>query len=176
MSKEKVLIEIRIAGLSEGTHEYDFTCKASDFKNPELATPGFCNKIWVRVVANKTNSEITVTIETKTVAEFSCDICLVPLKKELTGFYRIFFVFGDSAGATGEHEENYRVLDSNAPAIDLTEDVRETLLLSKPMKVVCIDNPECSIYRDGGLQSREQEYETKSSWKESLEKLKDKYR
>lgn len=175
MGKEKGLLEIRIAGLSEGIYEYDFTCQASDFTNPELAEPGFSKEIRTRVVANKTDSEITIDIETKTLAEFNCDICLAPLKKELTGMYRVFFVFGEPGSVSEEQSEGYRVLDRNASVIDLTEDVRETLLLSKPLKVVCIDNPECSVYREDGAEHSEERYGAKSPWQESLEKLKNKY-
>ena len=175
MGKEKRLLEIGIAGLSEGIYEYDITCRASDFTNPELAEPGFSNEIRAKVVANKTDSEITIDIETKTVAEFSCDICLAPLKRELTGTYRIFFVFGEPGGVSEKQSESYRVLDRNASAIDLTEDVRETLFLSKPLKAVCIDNPECSIYREDGTAHSGQKHEAKGPWQESLEKLKNKY-
>ena len=175
MSKEKGVVEIRIAGLSEGVYEYDFTCKASDFRNPDLAEPGFCNEILVKVVANKTDSEITVDIETKTVAELSCDICLAPLQKEVAGMYRAFFVFGEPENEKEETDDNYRMLDRNASAIDLTEDVRETLLLSKPLKAVCTDNPECSVYHENESDTSNGELEAKSPWQESLEKLKNKY-
>ncbi len=175
MSKEKGVIEIRIAGLSEGEYAYDFTCKASDFKNPDLAEPGFSNEILVHVVANRTDSEITVDIETKTVAELSCDICLAPLQKELAGKYRVFFVFGEPGNENEEADDNYRVLDRNASVIDLTEDVRETLLLSKPLKAVCTDNPECSVYHKNETGPSNEEPEAKSPWQESLQKLKNKY-
>ena len=175
MGKEKGLIEIRITGLSEGVYEYEFTCKASDFKNPELTEPAFNGEIRTRIVANKTGGEIAVDIETKTLAEFTCDICLAPLKKELTGFYKVLFVYGDLACVAEENAENYRVLDRNASVIDLTEDVRETLLLSRPMKVVCADNPECSVHRENLQQLSDTGTGAKSPWKESLEKLKNKY-
>lgn len=175
MSKETGVIEIRIAGLSEGIYEYDFTCKATDFKNPELAEPGFCNAIDVKVVANKTDNDIIVDIVTKTVAELTCDICLAPLKKEVAGIYRVFFVFDEPGSNTEGFDENYRILDRNASSVDLTEDVRETLLLSKPLKVVCEDNPKCSVYHDGAPGSPEDEPEEESPWQESLKKLKKKY-
>lgn len=175
MSKEKEMIEIRIAGLSKGVYEYGFTCKALDFKNPELAEPSFCNEIRAKVVVNKTDSEIIVDIETKTVAELSCDICLAPLRREVAGTYRVLFVFGELDSNTEEQDENYRMLDRNASFINLTEDVRETLLLSKPLKVICTNNPECSLYHGNRADALEEEKETKSPWQESLEKLKNKY-
>ncbi len=175
MGKEKGLIEIRIAGLNEGVYTYTFTFHASDFVNPDLSEPELCNEIRASVVLNKTDNDITADIETTTVAELSCDICLAPLKRTLTGQYRVFFVFGDPVSDIDEHEENYRVLDRNTVSVDLTEDVRETLLLSKPMKTVCIDNPECSMYLDSTDRAPDNESDAKSPWKESLAKLKNKY-
>ena len=168
MRKEKGLIAIRIAGLSEGVHEYDFTCSATDFKDPELNCPEFRNGIRVRVVAQKTDSEIIVDIETATLAEFSCDICLAPVRRELTGSYRIVFVYSENRE---EQEGEYRPLEHNALSIDLTEDVRETLLLSLPMKVVCTGNPDCGVYTN----EADERSEEKNAWQESLEKLKGKF-
>lgn len=175
MSRKKEVIEIRIAGLNEGIHEYDFTCSAADFKNPELAEPAFCNEIHVKAVANKTESEITVDIETKTIAEFSCDLCLAQLKREITGMYRVFFVFGEPGRDAEDTDDNYRVLDRNASVIDLTEDVRETLLLSKPLKAVCVDNLQCTVYHEDESGNHDVEKRSKSQWQESLEKLKNRY-
>ncbi len=174
MGREKELIAIRIAGLSEGVHEYDFTCSATDFKEPELNCPEFRNGIRVRVVAQKTDSEIIVDIETATLAEFSCDICLAPVRRELAGGYRIVFVYGENRDGQ-EPEEEYRLLEHNAPSIDLTEDVRETLLLSLPMKVVCTGNPDCGVYTNEADEKTGERSEEKNSWQESLEKLKDKF-
>ncbi len=174
MGKDKGLIEVRIAGLSDGVYEYDFVFRASDFEKPPLAEPEFCHELHAAVRVSKTESEITVEIETKTVAEFTCDICLAPLKKELRGFYRLFFVFGDNAHR-GEKDGDFRVLDRNASSIDLTEDVRETLLLSKPLKMVCTDNPACAMYQQKMVEETGESKEPQSSWKESLEKLREKY-
>jgi len=178
MGKAKGLIEIRTAGLSEGVHEYTFTCRAEDFKNPELDCPELRNDILVRVVANRTETEIIADIETATQAEFSCDICLAPVPLRLEGRYRVVFVYGGEPREL-ESEEDYRTIEHGAPSIDLTEDVRETLLLSRPVKVVCRDNPECGIFTNdataGTGEKEEEQQQEKNSWQESLEKLKNRF-
>ncbi|ASQ89667.1 hypothetical protein CHL67_00885 [Prosthecochloris sp. GSB1] len=174
MRKEKGLIEIRIAGLSDGVHEHTFTCRAADFRNPELDCPELRNDILVRVVANMTESEIVADIETATLAEFSCDICLAPVQLRLTGRYRVIFANGDEPREL-ESEEDYRALEHGAPSIDLTEDVRETLLLSRPMKVVCSDNPECGMLMNDAAAGTDEAHSEKNSWQESLEKLKNRF-
>ncbi|MBN1279778.1 MAG: DUF177 domain-containing protein [Chlorobium sp.] len=175
MHKEKALIEIRIAGLMQGTHTFEFTCRAEDFRNNELAGTVFTRDILVTVTAEKAENEIAVIIRTVTTADFTCDICLAPLEKELRGEYRIYYLFDSALENPEENDEDYRTIDKNAVTIDLTEDARETLLLSLPMKVTCTNNPDCRLYH-GGKESGDTPDEEKSSWQESLEKLKNKYR
>lgn len=175
MHKEKALIEIRIAGLMQGTHTFDFTCRAGDFRGQELAESVFTGDIAVTAIAEKTENELTVTIRTATVADFTCDICLAPLEREIRGEYRVYYLYSAEEENTEDIDEEHRLIDTNTVSIDLTEDVRETLLLALPMKVTCTGNPECRLY---GSESGQEDsrVEGRSSWQESLEQLKNKYR
>jgi len=175
MRKEKILIGIEIPGLGNGTHEYAFSCTAGDFSDPELIEPAFNGEIGVHVSAEKTDTEIVIDLETVTMAELSCDLCLAPVHRKLVGRFRIVFVFDDAAAAAGEQNEEYRTIDRNTVTIDLTEDVRETLLLSLPVKVTCENYPDClpTSERENGPESSSPE--ENSAWKDSLEKLKDKF-
>ncbi len=175
MRKEKALIELRIAGLSKGVHEFTFSCKASDFSDPVIEEPAFTGDIQVRVTAEKTDNEIITAIETVTDAELNCDICLAPVHKRLSGHFTIFFVYGETGHEERDAEEEYRMLPHSATAIDLTEDVRETLLLSLPVKVVCEDYPECTSTQTGEEMRIEGDRAEDSAWKASLEELKRKF-
>ncbi|NTU45197.1 MAG: DUF177 domain-containing protein [Chlorobiaceae bacterium] len=174
MHKEKALIEIPLAGLVQETHEFDFTCKARDFRDQQFTDAGFTDEVHVRATVGKREREVTVAIEASADADFTCDICLSPVSKTLDGTFCIYYVCGEPPEEEQIGDEEYRILDSNAIAIDITEDVRETLLLSIPMKVTCPDNPECRLYRSEEVDQAAQPEET-SSWHESLEKLKNKY-
>lgn len=174
MPKEKALIEVRLAGLSQGIHEFGFTCSAGDFDDPALGEAGFSEGISVHVVLDKNEDEISVTLETSATADRSCDLCLTPVRLDLDGTYRITYVYDQRQGDGSEQDGEFRVIDRNTVSIDLTEDVRETLLLSVPMKVTCTDYPDCHPYRqeppEGTVRTPD------SPWQESLEKLKNKYR
>ncbi|MEI6757990.1 MAG: DUF177 domain-containing protein [Chlorobium sp.] len=176
MHKEKSPIEIRLAGLMQGIHEFDFTCKASDFTGWQLAEAGFTRDITVKVVVEKSETEVTITLEVLTIADFTCDICLAPVSKKLSGSLRLYYVSGTSFGEELSENEDYRVLDKNAESIDITTDVCETLLLSLPLKVTCTDNPDCRLYGSNVPGNEEPQVGENSSWHESLEKLKNKYR
>ncbi|NTW68533.1 MAG: DUF177 domain-containing protein [Chlorobiaceae bacterium] len=174
MHKEKKLIEIPLAGLEQGTHEFDFTCAPIDFKDLQLTEAGFTGMINVRAMVEKSEREARVTVETSATADFTCDICLSPASKALAGSYRIYYVFGEHPEAVQSAEEDYRIIESNATTLDISEDVRETLLLSIPMKVTCSDNPECRLYRSDDADEIADDEEA-TSWQESLGKLKNKY-
>ena len=176
MHKEQSPIAIRIADLVQGIHEFDFTCKASDFKGWQLAEAGFTRNIQIKVVVDKSEDEVTITIETYTVADFTCDRCLAPISRTLSGSLKLYYLYSVSVEEEAEElNEEYRMLDKKADSIDLTGDVCETLLLSLPLKVTCTDNPLCKLY---GIDEKNEasHAEEISAWQESLEQLKNKYR
>lgn len=173
MHKKKALIEIPFAGLAQGTREFDFTCTVHSFNDQQLIDTGFKEDVQVHATTKKSERHVTVIIETSAVAEFSCDICLAPILKVLTGSFSIYYNNEDSE-KTSDNNEEWRFLEKNTVSIDITEDVRETLLLSIPMKVICSDNPECKLY-EKTEKDEDPDSENISSWQESLEKLKNKY-
>jgi uncharacterized protein len=175
MHKETGLIELQIDSLLQGTNELEFTCDPADFNDPKLIEAGFRGKIRIDVTGEKSDTEITVIIRTKAMAELTCDICLASVTKELSGSYRIFYVYNDHTEVSMEENDEFRLLDKNSESIDLTEDIRETLLLSVPMKVTCTDNPDCRLYSSAQEEKQNGDVE-KSQWLESLEKLKNNYR
>jgi len=174
MPKERALIEIRLAGLSQGVHEFDFTCDAGDFNDPALNEAGFSGKIRAGIAVEKHDEEFTLSIDTEATVNRACDLCLAPVTLDLKGSYRLYYIYDQEQESDEALGEEYRRIDRNMVSIDLTEDVRETLLLSVPMKVTCTDNPDCHVYRSEPPERAVGEAE--SSWQESLEKLKQKYR
>jgi len=176
MSRKKALIEIRLAGLAEGAHEFDFTRNAADFGDPALTAAGFSKDVSVRVSVEKLDDELIVTLNTSATAELTCDLCLAPVTTGLTGSYRVWYSYEPTGEPQEERDEEYRLIDRNAVSLDLTEDVRETLLLSVPMKVTCTDNPDCGVFHQDDPGEPGEDRKPDSDWIESLEKLKNKYR
>jgi uncharacterized protein len=177
MHKEKSLIEISLGALAEGANELNFTCKASDFEGRQLTDAGFTREIQVHVVAEKSDDEITITINTSTLADFACDICLAPVTKNLSGSLVLSYLFGSVSDNDHEEHEEYSRIDRSAESIDITGEVCETLLLSLPMKVTCTDNPDCRLYGiEESMEEHKEPLPGNTLWQESLEKLKNKYR
>ena len=181
MHKEKSLIEIRTSTLSEGINKLDFTCQAKDFEGRRLAEAGFTAEITVTVSAKKSDDEIAVTISTSAVADSTCDRCLAPIAKVLIGSLDLFYTFGTSLDREHDENDEYRQIEKSTEYIDITEDVCDTLILSVPMKITCTNNPDCRLFSSHELSGSREENEApqagqQTSWQESLEKLKEKYR
>ena len=177
MSKDRVLIEIRLAGLSQGVHEFGFTCNAADFNDPALIEAGFTREIAIKAIVNKSDRELSVSMTTEASADLVCDVCLAPVALDLKGTYQVDYVYDeDRHESEDKRNEEYHLIDKSAISIDLTEDARETLLLSIPMKVTCIDNPDCHVYRLENQEPTDGSVDLGGSWQDSLERLKNKYR
>ncbi len=176
MPKSKSPVEIRISTLAEGVNEFHFKCLASNFEGRQLAESGFSDGIDVLVAVQKGSDEIALTIKTSASALLTCDRCLAPVPQVLTNNLNIIYTF--TPPFDGEHDrgEEYRYIAKNAEYIDLTEDAGDMLMLSLPMKVTCIDNPECKLYSTTEVQENREDSkhtaEGKSAWQESLEALK----
>ena len=181
MHKTKSLIEIRTSTLVEGINKLDFICQARNFEDRGLAEAGFTSGITINVIANKSDDEITVTINTSAVADSACDRCLAPIAKVLTGSLDLFYTFGTSLDKEHDESDEHRQIEKSIEYIDITEDVCDTLILSVPMKMTCTNNPDCRLFSSHELSgSREENEEPQAGrqthWQESLEKLKEKYR
>jgi uncharacterized protein len=176
MRKDKPLIEIRIGALVEGINKLNFHCKASDFSGRGLADAGFGEEVAVEVIAEKSDAEIIITINTSALGDFFCDRCLTPVSPLLTGSLDLLYTF-DMSFDEGKCEVNEcRSLDKNTEYIDITEDTADALILSLPMKVTCGNNADCQLYgSEGAATDQESHIGETNSWQESLEKLKKRY-
>ncbi len=145
MTEREPLVKIKTSSLTVGTHKFLFQCNAADFHDAEVTTEQFPNRITVRVLLTKTASELLAEFSVETIALFECDRCLKPLQKDIMGKFRVLFTpkvvhhHGKMDAALVEDET--RTIGKNDTEIDLTNDVRDTLLLAVPIKNVC--EPEC---------------------------------
>ena len=181
MRKGKSLSEIRTAALVDGINRLDFTCHARDFEGRQLAEAGFTGDIRVTVVAEKSVDDITLAVNTSAVADRTCDRCLAPISTILTGSVTLYYSFGAPHAEEKEASDEFRYIDKSTEFIDIADDVCDTLLLSLPMKITCINNPDCRLFTSSGLAGDKQENNEfqpgeHSTWQDSLEKLKEKYR
>ncbi len=131
----KRIAHIKISNLSNGVHRYDFECTASDFADEWIDTERFSAPIFITATLTKAMTEIVVELSVSTMVSLPCDRCLAPITQTISGDYRILFL--QSAASASDSEDDVRVMSKNETHLDLTTDVRETLLLAVPLKNVC---------------------------------------
>jgi uncharacterized protein len=125
-------LKIRVSGLSTGTHEYSLRVPSSDLQ----LEANFRSPVEVKVRLEKLARQIIVRSEIATSASFSCDRCLTDFSQRIAAAYSIIYV-EDESEAGKFPPEDVRIMRNDATVIDLSDDVREMVLLSVPLKLLC---------------------------------------
>lgn len=125
-------MKIQIGGMSEGTHEYRFRADAADIELGE----GFGAPVEVLAVLVKTGKQIALEATVATTGTFACDRCTAPFTLQLRPSFRMFYVW-DEAESEGLDSSEVQIIPAGLPVIELADDVRQTLMLSVPLKLLC---------------------------------------
>ena len=143
-------LKIRVSGLSPGKHDYSFRVPSSDLQ----LDANFDAPVEVTVRLEKLPSQIIVRSEIATSASFSCDRCLADFRQQIAASYAVVYV--EEASEAGRFPpEEVRVVRVDATVIDLSGDVREMILLSVPLKLICREDcrglcPHCGADLNAG--------------------------
>ena len=128
-------MKIQIAGLSEGIHHYKFHVASSELDLGEQ----FSGESEIDITLDKTPTQILLSSHIRTRARFECDRCVAPFEATLSPSYTMLYVHGGSESAHLERDE-FQILGASHTVIDLKDDVRQTILLSVPLKLLCSDS------------------------------------
>ncbi|MFQ6113039.1 MAG: DUF177 domain-containing protein [bacterium] len=131
-----------IHNLKNGIHTFEIITSrdALNLKDNEI----FVNEIKVKNVIEKKDNNIFVNVHIETHANYVCDKCLANFENELLEDFALLYKLERDLTKYYDHdyheEEGVRFINPNSVEIDLTADVRESLLLAIPMKVVCSED------------------------------------
>jgi uncharacterized protein len=128
-------MKIQIAGLSEGLHNFHFRESVADVGLGE----DFSGDVDVDVMLEKTGKQIYVKTDVRTTGMFSCDRCAGPFSMPLHAFYQMYYVW-DTGDAELYDPSEVQVIPGGLPLIDLADDVRQTVMLAIPLKLLCKDD------------------------------------
>ena len=136
-------MKIQLGGLSEGAHEYHFSVEGADLG----IGPGFQQSVTVSATVEKTGNQVFLYASAEAHCSFHCDRCLAEFEKVLAPQYRMIYVF-EEAGRDRFDPSEVQVISPSVNIIDIADDVRQTLLLSVPLKLLCSDTckglcPQC---------------------------------
>jgi uncharacterized protein len=166
------MLKIKISNLKDGRHHFDFEKVAADFG---LSEKQFPNPIFVLLDLEKKAAHYILSFTAKTNAVVECDRTLQEFTKSVEGSYSLLYVT-DASGGESVHDET-RALQKNDIDIDLTEDVRETLILAVPLRNVIEDSEDelklAFEYKHPNAVSEETaEGLSADKWVEALQRLK----
>ena len=125
------MLRIDIQPLSSGVHELDFTPSPEDI---DVDAASFSDiRVYVRLDIG--SSRIYVQFTVSATASLICDRTLVDFTQPIEGSYAVIFVPPKDIDADDE-VDNLFPLEKGAEEIDLTEIIRDTLLLAVPIRKI----------------------------------------
>lgn len=127
-------MKIQVGGLADGTYRYQL---AEDSTLLEL-DERFKNQVQVDTTVEKNGSQVFLVAKVSANASFECDRCLTSFLSPLRSSYQMYYVTEGSANSHIDPSE-LQVVPPGFSVIDLSDDVRQTVLLSVPLKLLCSD-------------------------------------
>lgn len=131
-------MKINIKSLSEGAQFFEFRMDVgeSGFESEDLDV----KVIDVKSTVSRNERNVYVCSRVSAEVGFVCDSCLTEFVDTLEDQFSIYYT-PDEESAASDDERVIQSLKHGAVEIDLSAGVRESILLSIPMKVVC--SPGC---------------------------------
>jgi uncharacterized protein len=124
------MLTIDITSLGTGIHSLEFSPAASEVN----LDPSTFEDVQVDVVLQYHRDRILAKMHATATATLTCDRTLQSYEEEIESAYNVLFGPPSMVGQEGEEFEEVRPLDPSDREIDLTDVVRDTLLLAIPQR------------------------------------------
>ncbi len=126
---------IKIRGLEEGEHTFNFEESPSEY---ELEKARFSEQLVSEVRLDVLGKNYYLKVTTGTVYKVECDRCLEEMAIDMS--IDTSLVYTEDNTLDPEHQEDdLRILPANEDTADLTDIVRQNLLVNLPMKNICME-------------------------------------
>ncbi len=163
-------LEIHTTRIADGVHTYSFTADGQELGLPEA----FRSEVAIEAGLERRGRQYRVDARVATSGTFTCDRCLAPFEREVTGEFNVLFVSDGTSVPEDLPDDELRVIPSESMVIELDEDVRQCATLAVPVKLVCREEclglcPTCGKNLNDGQCGCENE-DTDPRW-EPLKKL-----
>ncbi len=129
-------MKIRVSHLKDGLytdHLLD-SAAAFGFEKPEA----FCDKVSVDCQIDKRASDFYIRFNVKTRALLTCDRCLEKFAFPIDDQGNALYTANEKL--LKDDSEQIHLIQDGQPEIDLSADIRETVLLGLPIKNLCKDD------------------------------------
>lgn len=162
------MLTIDISSLSSGIHQLELTPTA-DAASLDPTTFG---DLRVEAELQCHRDRILVKLHATATAELTCDRTLQPYDQPVEGDYNVLFGPPSMVGQEGEEFDEVRPLSPSDQEIDLTDVVRDTLLLALPQRRVAPGAEDEPIDQEFGASEEQEDDSVDPRWDE-LRKLRD---
>lgn len=162
------MLTVDITSLSPGIHHMEFDPSAEEAG----LDPTTFEDVHVEAELQSHRDRILVKLKVDAVAELTCDRTLQAYDQPVEGRYSLLFGPPSMVGQEGEEFEEVRPLDSSDREIDLTDVVRDTVLLALPQRQVAPGAEDEPIAEEFGDVDEDDDEPIDPRWSE-LRKLKD---
>ena len=125
-------MKIQVGGLSEGAHAYHFVASPSEIGLGQE----FPEDIEVDASLEKSGNQFFLDATVRGTGSFPCDRCVAQFTVKFAPRLRMYYVWEGADRAHFDPSE-VQILSPGSMVIDITEDVRQTLLLAVPLKLLC---------------------------------------
>ena len=141
-------MKIAISNLSEGVHTYHFSAEPEHLGLGE----NFTKQVSVDVTLDKASREVSLKVEAGAIGRFVCDRCVDDFDRALVTAYRMVYIY-DERDKGNYGDDQVHVIHEGTTVIDLSDDIRQFLLLAVPLKLLCGDQckglcPHCGRNRN----------------------------
>lgn len=143
-------MKIQVGGLSDGIHQYRF-----QIGHAELGLSGnFTDDAIVEASLDKSSNQFLLKSTIRVNGTFDCDRCISRFSRMLQSSYQMYYVTEGADQGLNDPGE-IQVIPNGLTVIDISGDVRQTILLSIPLKLLCNDGceglcPHCGANLNSG--------------------------
>lgn len=140
------MLTVNIATLREGQSQYETDVTATEADLAEHKE--FSHPIHILHDFNKVGDEVFIKTSLSTQVDLSCDVCLDDFTLDIDDMVEIVLT-KDKELVEREQEDVYLIADSTTQ-VDITDSVRQSLLLAMPLKKECREDckglcPHCGV-------------------------------
>jgi uncharacterized protein len=128
-------MKIQVGGLADGVYAYRLSGDPHSLGLDER----FQSTVAVDATVEKSGTQVFLSAKVMTEALFACDRCLSPFRADLESSYQMYYLTEEGADRLIDPAE-LQIVPPGFSVIDLRDDVRQTVLLSVPLKVLCTED------------------------------------
>jgi uncharacterized protein len=135
-AKEQPVMELRITGLPDGEQSFSFEADTA-----EIDLPRFDGPVRVHGTLRKVSTQLFVQGVSEGTLIAECDRCLAEVRRAVEAPLNLFYqVTPDARNAQSDDAADVQSIHPEQDAIVLDGEVRQSLLLEVPLKVLCRDD------------------------------------